>query len=125
MYIIKYKEKVMTNHEEQISYDKQYWENEQNRYNPDGTLNKDFQELLPFTPKYVLRDSKYSTETESDRDYWLDVIQKTYGEYGTVTIEECTSPKDPMKSETLREDLDNTMLALTELYETILVQEGV
>lgn len=125
MYIIKYVEKVMTNREEQIEYDKKYFENEQNRYNLDGTPNEDFQELPPFVPEYVLRDSEYSTETEADRDYWFDVIKKTYGEHEAVTIEERTSPKDPTKPETIRSDLDNTMLALTELYETILSQEGV
>lgn len=125
MYIIKYVEKVMTNRDEQITHDKLHWENEQNRYNLDGTPNEDFKELPPFTPKYVLRDSEYPTETEADRDYWFDIIQKTYGEHGAVTIEERASPKDPTKPETIRSDLDNTMLALTELYETILMQEGV
>jgi hypothetical protein len=61
----------------------------------DEILSLKIGEPLPVEENIV--DLEYPTYTEADRDYWLDIITRTYGKWGEVNVKE--RPDDRPESE--------------------------
>lgn len=66
-------------------------------------------------------DLEYPVYTVEDKNKWLDIIQKSYGKWGEVTVEEINTPQPKSLEDIIKEQQEINKILIAQ----ILKQNGV